>query len=177
MASQLVKFSAPGRAQLQKISAALPPMPKEPQKTQVAALQAVIIYGASWCKKCKEAKAYYESKGQPLSYFDIEEQPEKEAEMVAKLKSIGRGFTSLPVLDIGGNISVGFTAPSAASEQAVAKDESTQTSSESAQLVSDTVEARPTGRRFDFRIGAASGLAGLALGWFAAGIFVTRKKS
>lgn len=68
-----------------------------------------VIYGASWCKPCHMAEEYLKTKGVHVTKKDIEEDPSASAEMRQKLASAGLGGASIPVLDIGGTILVGFS--------------------------------------------------------------------
>jgi glutaredoxin len=68
----------------------------------------VIIYGASWCGPCHQAAAYLKSKGVAFVEKDIEADTGAAREMQAKLAKAGRPGGSIPVLDIGGKILIGF---------------------------------------------------------------------
>jgi glutaredoxin len=72
----------------------------------------VIIYGASWCRPCHEAADYLKSRGVAYVLKDIEETPGAAAEMREKLARAGRHGGSIPVIDVRGQILVGFS-PSA----------------------------------------------------------------
>lgn len=175
MAKEIYFTELAPKARLAKLAGAVPVQPqktvsaeKTPTPKPVAlGGKGVIIYGASWCKKCKEAKAFFEAQGRAVAYYDVEEQPEREAEMVAKLKSVERGFTSLPVIDSEGVISVGFSAPT----------QPMKVEKPGVDLPPEEVSV-PAGQSsgFDLRVGAASGVAGVVFGWFAAGLFVKGKR-
>lgn len=79
----------------------------------------VIIYGAAWCKPCHDAENYLRKKGVRVVKKDIEEDPQAHAEMRAKLEKSGQRGGSIPVLDVRGQILVGWS-PSAV-ERALAK--------------------------------------------------------
>jgi glutaredoxin len=68
----------------------------------------VVIYGAEWCKPCHMAEAYLEKKGVPYVHKDIESDQAADDEMRAKLKAAGIKTHSIPVIDVGGKILVGF---------------------------------------------------------------------
>ena len=72
----------------------------------------VIIYGASWCKPCHQAADYVRSKGGTAILKDIEEDPTAAAEMREKLSKSHQHGGSIPVIDVRGQILVGFS-PSA----------------------------------------------------------------
>jgi glutaredoxin len=69
----------------------------------------VIIYGASWCGPCHQAADYLKSKGIPYVLKDVEETPGAAAEMREKLARVGRHGGSIPVIDVRGQIIVGFS--------------------------------------------------------------------
>jgi glutaredoxin len=102
------------------VKAAPPPTPTAaPQPAPTAGGAPVIIYGASWCGPCHQALGYLKSKGVPVVMKDIEETPGAEAEMQAKLAKAGRRGGQIPVIDVRGQIIVGFS-PGAV-DQALAK--------------------------------------------------------
>lgn len=68
----------------------------------------VVIYGASWCGPCHQAQAYLESKKVKVIYKDIEAEPAADAEMQKKLEAAGKRGGTIPVIDVGGRILVGF---------------------------------------------------------------------
>jgi glutaredoxin len=68
----------------------------------------VIIYGASWCGPCHQAEAYLKKKGIPHVMKDIESTPGAAAEMQDKLRRAGRSGGSIPVIDVRGQILVGW---------------------------------------------------------------------
>lgn len=79
-----------------------------------------VIYGASWCKPCHDAEAFLKKLGVDVEKKDIEESRAAQAEMQQKLAKAGRGGASIPVIDVAGQLFVGFEARSlsAAVEQA-----------------------------------------------------------
>lgn len=79
----------------------------------------VIIYGASWCKPCHQAADYLRSRGVPYVLKDIEESPEAAREMREKLSRVGEPSGSIPVIDVKGQILIGFSR--GALDQALAK--------------------------------------------------------
>jgi len=81
--------------------------PATPGQDQSAAT--VIIYGASWCGPCHQAADYLKSKGIPYVMKDVEATPGAGAEMRAKLAQSGQHGGSIPVIDVRGQILVGFS--------------------------------------------------------------------
>lgn len=79
-----------------------------------------VIYGASWCKPCHDAEAFLKKLGVDVEKKDIEESRAAQAEMQQKLAKAGRGGASIPVIDVAGQLFVGFEARTltAAVEQA-----------------------------------------------------------
>ncbi len=78
-----------------------------------------IVYGAAWCKPCHVAKAYLERRGVRVIEKDIEKDPAAAAEMQRKLQRVGKGGASIPVIDLAGQILVGFS--TAAVDRAIKK--------------------------------------------------------
>ena len=56
----------------------------------------ITMYSKSWCPYCDRAKHLLREKGQTWTEIDIEEQPEKRAEMVQRSKR-----TTVPQIFIG----------------------------------------------------------------------------
>jgi glutaredoxin len=77
-----------------------------------------IIYGADWCKPCHDAERYLKQRGATVIKKDIDENEVAAEEMKKKLARVGRAGASIPVIDIMGQIQVGFSP--AALEQALA---------------------------------------------------------
>ncbi|MEO7092519.1 MAG: glutaredoxin family protein [Polyangiales bacterium] len=69
----------------------------------------VIIYGADWCQPCHQAEAYLKGKGVPFVHKDVDD-PNVSEEMQDKLQAAGIQTHSIPVLDVGGKLLVGFEA-------------------------------------------------------------------
>jgi glutaredoxin len=76
-----------------------------------------IIYGANWCKPCHAAADYLQAHGVTVIHKDIEESEAAQAEMSQKLARAGRSGSSIPVIDIMGQILVGYSP--AALDQAI----------------------------------------------------------
>lgn len=68
--------------------------------------KAITIYTADWCAFCHAAKNYLESKGVEFTEKDVERDPTAAQESVTKSNQRG-----IPVLDIDGEIIVGFDRP------------------------------------------------------------------
>ena len=66
----------------------------------------VTIYSASWCAFCHAAMQYLDKIGVEYTKKDVEENREYAEESVSKSGQMG-----IPVLDIGGDIVVGFDRP------------------------------------------------------------------
>jgi glutaredoxin len=76
-----------------------------------------IIYGADWCKPCHDAERYLKQRGATVIKKNIDDNEVAAAEMQKKLARAGRSGASIPVIDIMGQIQVGFSP--AALEQAL----------------------------------------------------------
>jgi len=70
----------------------------------------VIVYGAEWCGPCHDARAHLKKKGVKTIYKDIDRDRAAQAEMKQKLDKIGGRRGSIPVIDVGGQILVGYSA-------------------------------------------------------------------
>lgn len=68
-----------------------------------------IVYGAEWCGPCHQAEAYLKKLGLQVVKKDIEEDDGAAREMRAKLKAAGLSGSSIPVLDVGGTMLIGFS--------------------------------------------------------------------
>lgn len=66
----------------------------------------VIVYGAEWCAFCHTAMHYFDKLGVKYEYRNVEEKPEWGREAVDKSHQFG-----IPVLDIDGEIIIGFDRP------------------------------------------------------------------
>ncbi len=76
-----------------------------------------IIYGADWCKPCHDAERYLKQRGVTVIKKDVDNNEVAADEMRKKLERVGRAGASIPVIDIMGQIQVGFSP--AALEQAL----------------------------------------------------------
>lgn len=81
---------------------------KDPSKAAQGGLIA-IIYGADWCKPCHDAARYLRQRGVTVIDKDIEANEVAANEMRQKLARAGRGGASIPVIDVMGQILVGFS--------------------------------------------------------------------
>jgi glutaredoxin len=68
----------------------------------------VTVYSASWCGVCRQAKAFLKSKGIPFVDRDIEKDSKAEAELAAKAKARGLVPQGVPVIDVAGELMMGF---------------------------------------------------------------------
>ena len=66
----------------------------------------ITIYSADWCAFCHAAKDYLDRKGIKYTEKNVEEKREYAEEAVAKSNQAG-----IPVLDINGEIIIGFDRP------------------------------------------------------------------
>ncbi len=96
-----------------------PPPANGPGDKAPAGGLTVIIYGASWCRPCHEAQGYLKSKGIAVIMKDIEEDPGAATEMRQKLERSGQHGGSIPVIDVKGQILVGYS--SGALDRALAR--------------------------------------------------------
>lgn len=68
----------------------------------------VIVYGASWCGACHEATRWLKGRGIAYVEKDIEADAQADREMRAKLSKAGLRGGSIPVIDVGGVVLMGF---------------------------------------------------------------------
>lgn len=66
----------------------------------------VTVYSADWCGFCHAAKQYLDRKGIKYTEKNVEENQKFAQEAVEKSGQMG-----IPVLDIGGDIIIGFDRP------------------------------------------------------------------
>jgi glutaredoxin len=66
----------------------------------------IIVYGAPWCAFCHTAMQYFDKLGVKYQYIDVDQ--DMKAGMEAVEKSGQRG---IPVIDLGGDIIIGFDRP------------------------------------------------------------------
>ena len=76
------------------------------ENTIVSNTPSVTVYSADWCAFCHAAKDYLTSKGIAYTEKNIEKDPAFAQESVAKSGQMG-----IPVLDINGQIIIGFDRP------------------------------------------------------------------
>lgn len=66
----------------------------------------VTVYSASWCAFCHAAKDYLDKLGVKYSDKDVESDPKLAQESIDKSGQMG-----IPVIDIGGDVIIGFNRP------------------------------------------------------------------
>jgi glutaredoxin 3 len=66
----------------------------------------IIIYGAEWCAFCHTAMRYLDDKGVKYTYIDVDKDPAAGLEAVTK-----SGQRGIPVIDLDGEIIIGFDRP------------------------------------------------------------------
>ncbi len=68
----------------------------------------IIVYKTDWCGVCKKLEAYLKRKGIKYEAKDIEKDPQAAAELKAKADAKGLRTGSVPVIDVRGELMVGF---------------------------------------------------------------------
>lgn len=98
-----------------RLEALAPPPPsasvgeeRPPSEPEAADGVSAIIYGAEWCKPCHDAERYLKQRGVKVVYKDIEENPLAAQEMKEKLQRKGMPSASIPIIDVMGQLLVGF---------------------------------------------------------------------
>lgn len=70
--------------------------------------KAIIIYTTSWCGVCAQLRKYLKARGVNFIEKDIEKDQAASNEMLSKLKAAGLRGAGVPVIDLYGEIIVGF---------------------------------------------------------------------
>lgn len=86
----------------------LPPGIEPPQQVPALGEGEIIVYKTAWCGVCKKLEAYLQRKGVKYQAKDIEKDPAAAAELQAKAQAQGLSTGSVPVVDLGGELMVGF---------------------------------------------------------------------
>ncbi len=68
----------------------------------------VTLYGTSWCGACAQARKFLRSRQIAFADRDVEKDPAAQAEMVRKAKAAGLQIGGVPVIDVGGQLMLGF---------------------------------------------------------------------
>jgi glutaredoxin len=103
----LAPSAAPPPSAAPEEQAAGPGAPKGPKAAGIKV--SAIIYGAAWCKPCHSAEDYLKGRGVKVVMKDIEASEAAQAEMQQKLVRVGRAGASIPVIDVMGQILVGYS--------------------------------------------------------------------
>lgn len=104
--------AAPGPGPARPLPPGVAPGPRPPASTRNPLPDGVVvvIYGAAWCQPCHQAADWLKERGVPAVIKDVETTPGARAEMTQKLEKAGRRGSSIPVIDVAGQILVGFNA-------------------------------------------------------------------
>lgn len=79
----------------------------------------VTVYGTNSCPWCVKAKAYLKGKGVPFNDKDVGRDPSANQEMQAKAQAKGVQLRGVPVIDVCGDLILGYSEPQI--DQALAK--------------------------------------------------------
>lgn len=74
--------------------------------TLIFFMATVLVYSTPTCPWCKKAKEYFTEKQIPYTDYNVADDQEKAQEMIKKSGQMG-----VPVIDIDGNIIIGFDKP------------------------------------------------------------------
>ncbi|MCA9690217.1 MAG: glutaredoxin family protein [Myxococcales bacterium] len=91
-----------GRSSAVTLPPGLEPPEKKPREADV------IVYKTEWCGVCKKLIAYLDRKGVPYVAKDVEKDSGAAAELQAKAGEQGIKTGSVPVIDVRGELMVGF---------------------------------------------------------------------
>lgn len=102
--------SAELTAKLEAATAKARAMPTGPAgETQVfVASSGVVLYGTSWCGACKAARAWLDAHHVPFTSRDVEADPMAAVELATKAAARGLTVRGVPVIDVGGDLQLGF---------------------------------------------------------------------
>jgi glutaredoxin len=68
----------------------------------------VIVYGTSWCGACKAAREFLHGHHIPYVEKDIEKDAAAESELARKAKRAGLKLGGVPVIDVAGQLTMGY---------------------------------------------------------------------
>ena len=68
----------------------------------------IVVYKTAWCGVCKKLEGYLKKKGVTYASKDIEKDPKAAAELRGKASAKGLRTSSVPVIDVRGELIVGF---------------------------------------------------------------------
>jgi glutaredoxin len=71
----------------------------------------VVLYGTSWCGYCKKARAWLKKKDVAFTERDVEKEPAAAQELATKAANAGLQTTGVPVIDVHGQLVLGFDEP------------------------------------------------------------------
>lgn len=83
-------------------------LPEGLELPKVVASQGVVVYKTVWCGVCTKLQQYLKQKGVEFVAKDIEKDKAAAAELAAKAKKAGISLGSVPVIDVRGEMMVGF---------------------------------------------------------------------
>lgn len=86
----------------------------EPEAPEVAADTGdgqVVLYGASWCGACRQARAFLRERQVPFVDRDIERDQGARDAMNAAAQAAGVPTTGIPIIDFRGDVIAGFDQP------------------------------------------------------------------
>ena len=103
--ARLEALAPPPSASVAASASAGPATPPKVHARKVSA----IVYGAEWCKPCHDAASYLKQRGVNVIYKDVDADESAQAEMQKKLERVKMGGASIPVIDVMGQLLVGFS--------------------------------------------------------------------
>ena len=68
----------------------------------------IVLYSTDWCGVCKKAKKFMQKQGLIFTEKDIEKDKKAAQELQAKLQRAGQSSRGVPVIDVGGQLMMGF---------------------------------------------------------------------
>lgn len=85
-----------------------PPAASGKNAKKPADAPAIIVYRTDWCGVCRQAAAWLDANGYAFTEKDVEKDPGAAREVQQKLAAAGKSSRGVPVIDVGGQLMVGF---------------------------------------------------------------------
>lgn len=83
-------------------------LPEECKALALSPEDRVVLYSTSWCGVCKTAEAFMTKEGIPFEKKDVEADPGAQKELACKALKAGTRLSGVPVLDVAGDLQLGF---------------------------------------------------------------------
>ena len=85
-------------------------LPPECQALVASPSDKVLLYKTDWCGVCKAAESFLRDHDIPYLAKDVEKDPQAQRELACKALKAQKRLSGVPVLDVGGQLMLGFDA-------------------------------------------------------------------